>query len=137
MPSPVDRSSGRLAAPQEVEDGVATALDRAVEVRDVVNALAGIRLTQADLARATGASERSVRNWKRTSAIRPEYEERLQDVRDIALILQDSLTPRGVGQWFRARNRMVGGRRPVELIREGELAKVKEAAQAFVDGAYV
>jgi hypothetical protein len=29
------------------------------------------------------------------------------------------------------------GRRPLDLIREGDLAKVKEAAQAFVDGAYV
>jgi len=116
---------------------VATALDRAVEVRDVVKALAGFTLTQADLAQATGASERSVRNWKKTSAIRPEYEERLGDVRDIALILQDSLTPRGVGQWLRARNRMLDGRRPLELIHEGDLAMVKEAAQAFVDGAYV
>lgn len=128
-----------MAAPasREVAEGVATALDRAVEVRDVVSALAGFSLTQADLARATGASERSVRNWKKTSAIRPEYEERLRDVREVALILQDSLTPRGVGQWLRARNRMLGGRRPIELIGEGELAKVKEAAQAFVDGAYV
>lgn len=116
---------------------MATALDRAVEVRDVVKALAGFTLTQADLAQATGASERSVRNWKKTSAIRSEYEERLRDVRDIALILQDSLTPRGVGQWLRARNRMLGGRRPLELIHESDLAKVKEAAQAFVDGAYV
>src|SRR5207247_6847081 len=84
---------------------MATALDRAVEVRDVVAAMAGFNLTQTDLARATGASERSVRNWKRTSAIRPEYEERLREIREVALIMQDSLTPRGVGQWLRARNR--------------------------------
>src|SRR6266536_3879815 len=93
--------------------------------------------TRADLAQATEASERSVRNWKKTAAIRPEYEERLRYVRDVALILQDSLTPRGVGQWLRARNRMLGGRRPLELIHESDLARVKEAAQAFVDGAYV
>jgi hypothetical protein len=93
---------------------MATALDRAVEVKDVVAALA-TSLTQADVARATGASERSVRNWKRTSAIRPEYKERLQDVREIVLILQDSLTPRGIGQWFRARNRLLDGRRPMAL----------------------
>jgi len=116
---------------------MATSLDRAVEVKDVVAALATVSLTQADVARATGASERSVRNWKRTSAIRPEYEERLQDVREIALILQDSLTPRGIGQWFRARNRLLGGRRPLELISQGEVDAVRRAAQAFVDGAYV
>lgn len=49
---------------------MATALDRAVEVRDVVGALRRFGLTQKDLASATGASERSVRNWARTSAIR-------------------------------------------------------------------
>lgn len=116
---------------------MATALDRAVEVRDVVTALAGFSLTQNDLARATGASERSVRNWKRTSAIRPEYEERLREIREVALILQDSLTPRGVGQWLRARNRLLVGRRPIDLLAEGDVAAVSKAAQAFVDGAYV
>ena len=116
---------------------MATALGRAVEVKDVVAALATVSLTQADVARATGASERSVRNWKRTSAIRPEYEERLQDVREIALILQDSLTPRGIGQWFRARNRLLGGRRALELISEGNIDSVRGAARAFIDGAYV
>jgi hypothetical protein len=53
------------------------------------------------------------------------------------LVLQDSLTPRGVAQWHRARNRMLGGRRPIELTHEGDLARVKDAAQAFVDGVYV
>ena len=52
-------------------------------------------------------------------------------------ILEDSLTPAGIHQWLRAHNRMLDGRRPLELIHEGDLAMVKEAAQAFVDGAYV
>ncbi len=46
------------------------------------------------------ASDISVRNRKRTSAVRPEYEEeRLRAIRHIALILRESLTPRGVGQF--------------------------------------
>jgi Protein of unknown function (DUF2384) len=52
-------------------------------------------------------------------------------------ILEDSLTPAGIDQWLRSRNRMLGARRPVELIDEGDAAKVEEAARAFVDGAYV
>lgn len=116
---------------------MATALDRAVEVKDVVAALSDFRLSQADLARATGASERSVRNWKKTSAIRPEYEERLRDVREVVLVLEDSLTPRGVGQWLRARNRMLQDRRPLEMIAEEKVEPVMKAARAFVDGAYV
>jgi hypothetical protein len=107
------------------------------EVGEVSAILRTLGLTEADLAQATVASERSVRNWRKTSAIRPGYEERLRDVRDIALVLQDSLTPRGEGHWLRARNRMLGGRRPIELIHDGDLARVREAAQAFVDGAYL
>lgn len=78
-----------------------------------------------------------MRNWKKTSAIRPEYEERLRDVRDVVLILQDSLTPKGVRQWLRARNRMLQSKRPLEMIAKGKVDAVIKAAQAFVDGAYV
>ncbi len=116
---------------------MATALGRAVEVKDVVEALSEFKLSQADLATATGASERSVRNWKKTSAIRPEYEERLRGVQEVGLILEESLTPRGVGQWLRARNRMLQGKRPLDMISKGKVDQVIKAAQAFVDGAYV
>ncbi len=117
--------------------GIGICSPEEMSLTELTTILSALGLTQADLAHATGASERLVRNWKKASAIRPEYEERLRDVRDIALILRDSLTPRGVGQWLRARNRMLGGRRPLELIHEGDLARVREAALAFVDGAYV
>ncbi len=56
---------------------------------------------------------------------------------DVIEIFEDSLTCVGIEQWFRASNRILGGRRPLELIRGGDLDKVKEAAQAFVDGGYV
>lgn len=56
---------------------------------------------------------------------------------DVIEILEDSLTRVGIQQWLRASNRILGGRRPLELIREGHLDKVTEAAQAFVDGGYV
>lgn len=116
---------------------MATALSRAVEVKDVVAALSEFKLSQADIAAATGASERSVRNWRKTSAIRPEYEERLRDVQEVVLVLEGSLSPRGVSQWLRARNRMLQGKRPLELIAKRKVDEVIRAAQAFVDGAYV
>jgi hypothetical protein len=55
----------------------------------------------------------------------------------VARILEDTLTPSGIGQWLRCRNRILRGRRPVDLIDEGDAARVEEAARAFVDGAYV
>lgn len=116
---------------------MAMALDRAVEVSDVVGALRRFGLTQKDLASATGASERSVRNWAKTSAIRAGHEERLRELRDVALILQDSLTPRGVGQWLRARNRLLDAAKPIDLLAAGRAEEVEKAAKSFVDGAYV
>jgi Protein of unknown function (DUF2384) len=55
----------------------------------------------------------------------------------IAQILKDSLTISGIDQWLRSSNRMLGGRRPLDLIDEGDAARVEEDARAFVDGAYV
>jgi hypothetical protein len=115
----------------------AVPLERAVEAADVVHALRQFGLTQAAIALATRASPRSVRNWQRTSAIRPQAEDRLRELREIALLLQETLTRRGVGQWLRARNRLLGGRRPLEVLAAGETQAVREAAAAYVEGAYV
>lgn len=94
-------------------------------------------LTQASIAKATGATVRSVRNWQETSAIRPQNDERLRELREIVLLLRETLTPRGVGQWLTARNRLLGGRRPIEVLSEGHAEKVRVAAKAYVEGAYV
>lgn len=112
-------------------------LDRAVEAGDVVLRLRDYGLTQASIARATGATIRTVRNWQETSAIRPRNDERLRELREIVLLLRETLTPRGVGQWLNARNRLLGGRRPIELLAESRSKAVRDAANAYVEGAYV
>jgi hypothetical protein len=112
-------------------------LARAVEAGAVVRALQRLGLTQRMLAWATGANERSVRNWRKTSAIRPRYDERLREIREIALILDETLSPRGIGQWFGARNRALGGRKPIDALHEGEVEAVRRAAASFVEGAYL
>lgn len=112
-------------------------LDRAVEVGEVVLRLRDYGLTQASIAKATGATVRSVRNWQETSAIRPQNDERLRELREIVLLLRETLTPRGVGQWLNARNRLLGGRRPIEVLAEGRANAVRDAASAYVEGAYV
>jgi hypothetical protein len=112
-------------------------LGRAVEAGAVVLALERLGFTQRTLAWVTGASERSVRNWRMTSAIRPRFAERIWDVREIALLLDGSLSPRGVVQWFTARNRVLDGQRPVDVLRSGGIDPVRKAAGSFVDGGYV
>ena len=77
-----------------------------------------------------------MRNWA-NSGIRPERYDRLSELRDLVLLLSDSLTPHGTGQWLHARNRLLGGERPLELLANERAGEVRRAAQAFVDGAYV
>ena len=112
-------------------------LARAVEAGAVVRALEKVGFTQKSLAWATGANERSVRNWRTTSAILPRYDERLREVREIALLLDETLTPRGITQWFNARSRLLGGQRPIDLIRAGDIDAVRRAASSFLEGGYV
>jgi transcriptional regulator with XRE-family HTH domain len=112
-------------------------LDRAVEVSQVVRGLRAYGLTQAEIGTATGAKVRAVRNWERTSATRRGTEDRLQDLRHIVLTLQRTLTERGVGQWLRARNRLLHGQRALDVLAAGNVEAVRQAADAFVEGSYV
>jgi transcriptional regulator with XRE-family HTH domain len=111
-------------------------LDRAVEAPEIVHALRSYGVTQAEVGSVTGVSDRAVRGWAR-SAIRPERYDRLAELRDLVVLLSDSLTERGVGQWLHARNRLLAGARPLEALIEGRSTEVRQAAQAFVDGSYV
>lgn len=113
-------------------------LDRAVEAGDLVDALKRFGLSQADVARATRSDAKTVYAW-RTAHAQPRNATyvRLVGLRETVQTLGDSLTPRGVGQWLHAPNRLLGGRPPLEVLRDGDQEAVLEAARSFVDGAYV
>jgi len=111
-------------------------LDKAVEASEIVDGLRPFGVTQAEVASVTHVSDRAVRGW-RESNIRTENYDRLAELRDLVLLLSDSLTPRGVAQWLRARNRVLGRERPIDVRTAGEFEKVRRAAEAFIDGSYV
>lgn len=111
-------------------------LDRAVEAPEIVHALKSYGLTQADVGSVAGVSDRAVRGWA-VSSVRPDHYDRLTELRDLVVLLSDSLTRRGVGQWFHARNRLLDGQRPLDVLMAGRGQDVRGAAQAFVDGSYV
>lgn len=111
-------------------------LERAVEAPEIVRALKSYGVTQVDVGSVAGVSDRAVREWGR-SAARPARYDKLADLRDLVLLLSDSLTPRGVGQWLHARNRLLAGQRPIEALAAARTADVRRVAQAFIDGAYV
>lgn len=58
-------------------------------------------------------------------------------LKEVQLILCDSLTERGVDHWLGTPNRVLEGRRPLDLLRAGQLEVVRKAAAAFMDGAYI
>jgi hypothetical protein len=62
---------------------------------------------------------------------------RLQELRSLVLTLSDLLTARGVTQWLHAANRLLGGRPPLEALQDGDVRRVREAAESFIEGAYV
>jgi transcriptional regulator with XRE-family HTH domain len=95
-------------------------------------------LTESDLAAGTGASTRTVRRWTRQeSDPQPRYERQIDDLSTIVAILEVTLTPKGIQQWLRSRNRTLDGKRPIELLKESEFERVKDAACAFEQGYYV
>lgn len=111
-------------------------LERAVEAGEIAQALRPYGVTQNEVGAVAGVSARAVRAWAR-SGIRPERYDRLAALRDVVLVLSDSLSERGVGQWMHARNRLLGGERPIEALSAGRFDEVRSAAQAFVEGSYV
>jgi len=110
--------------------------ERAVEPGEIVQALRSYGVTQTEVGAVAGVSDRAVRAWAR-SGIRPEHYDRLAELRDVVVVLSDSLTERGIGQWPHARNRLLGGERPIEVRAEGRFGEVRAGAQAFVDGSSV
>jgi hypothetical protein len=55
--------------------------------------------------------------------------ENRSEIVDIMQILEDSLTAEGIDQWLRASNRLLDGRRPIDLIDEGDTESVGRAAR--------
>ena len=111
-------------------------LERAVEAPEIVRALTAYGLTQQEVGTIAGVCDRAVRQWRRAGIKQDRYD-RLIEVREIALLLSDSLSPRGVGQWLHAKNRLLHSERAIDLLAHGKGDEVRVAAKAFIDGAYV
>lgn len=113
-------------------------LEAAVLPADVLRVLRhDVGLTQATVAAACGSTDRSVRQWERGGSIRRRNADRLFALADTVLVLCETLTLDGVEQWLWSRMRALQGRRPVELLADGEHEEVVAAARRFVEGTYV
>jgi len=96
----------------------------------IVQQVTGSGISQRELGSAVGASLRSVQNWATgESAPRGGSRTRLLDMKYIVEELRAVYTEEGVNIWLHARNRNLGGDRPIDLLTAGEVDRVVEEAQ--------
>lgn len=63
--------------------------------------------------------------------------ERLEILDGLVNDLADSLRGPGPGQWLRSGNRLLGGRRPIDVLAEGGHADVRNAVGSYTEGGFV
>ena len=92
-------------------------------------------LTQAELAKAVGASVRTLQTWAAgTSQPTGVRATRLLDVKLILEKLRDVYTEEGIRIWLHSRNSDLGMRRPIELLEQGEIDAVLDEVDSLVGG---
>lgn len=92
-------------------------------------------LTQPELARAVGASVRSIQGWAAGTA-QPSGTRatRLLDVKIIVERLGDVYTSEGIRIWLHSRNTDLGMQRPIDLLERGEIDTVLDEVDSLVGG---
>lgn len=112
--------------------------ERPVEAPEIVRAPRRYGITPAEVDTVTGVLDRAVRKRQRPSIDPAPYDRRARaELRDLVALLSDSLSPRGVGQWMYARNRLLKAERPIDLLSAGRFDEVRLAARSFIEGSYV
>ncbi len=126
----------RTDVPPEIEGAVITAdLRDALEPRHITELLGQLGLTDIDIGVATGTNPRSVRRWKNSTEPTRATLERLDDLRNVVVLLRESegMTDRAIVLWLRQRNRELDDQRPLEVLAFGLYGHVRNAALAFLD----
>jgi hypothetical protein len=103
--------------------------------RRIVGEVRRMGLTTVEIADITGVGERQVQNWVSGNS-RPAGKNRdlLLEIHYIVDGLKDVYTPEGVEVWLHGRNRVLGSRRPIELLKEGEFEIVLDEVERLNRG---
>ncbi|GAA1127089.1 hypothetical protein [Arthrobacter flavus] len=109
-----------------------------IEASDFVKVFNRYGVSLTDIAEVVHEDLTVVSGWE-AGGTRPgtKVQTKLIGLRDIIMVLSDSLSAPGVGQWLHASNRILDDERPLDALSQGRDQTVMEAANAFVDGSYV
>jgi uncharacterized protein (DUF2384 family) len=102
----------------------------------IVDVVRTASLTTAEVADITGVRSRQVQHWLAGSH-RPQGDskERLLELHYIIEQILDVYTPEGADIWLHGRNRRLDGRRPVDLLRDGDFEAVLYEVEQLKSGA--
>lgn len=102
----------------------------------VVEKIRDVGVSSAELAEIVGVGERQVQHWAAGSS-RPSAASRdhLVDLYYVVDQLEEVYTPEGAEIWLHSRNRHFGGRRPIEVLRQGGFSEVINAVESLTHGA--
>jgi hypothetical protein len=89
------------------------------------------------LADAIGVPRAEVVLWTAGQVPGDEKMRRLRDLATIVARLAEYYEPAAIPDWLYGQNPDLGGRQPIELLHEGNLADVLSAAEAQISGAYI
>ena len=92
-------------------------------------------LSLAEIGQITGVGDRAVQNWARGTS-RPEgtSRDRLLELKYVIEQLSDVYTDEGIEIWLHARQRALGGRRPLDLLQEGQFETVLTVVERLAGG---
>ncbi len=118
--------------------GVAAEGERAADLvySRVVEQIKDGGFTSADLARVIGVAERQVRNWSAGgNTPSGRNRDRLLELHYLIGLLRDVYNREGSEIWLHGRKRSLDGRRPIDLLAEGDYEPVLEAIERLRAGA--
>lgn len=102
--------------------------------REVVSEVRRV-LTVEEVAAVVGATGRAVQKWAAGDA-RPggQRRVRLLDLQYVVCQLDDVYEVEGSGIWLRSPNRLLGGRRPLDVVGAGEVGLVLALVDRLAGG---
>lgn len=77
-------------------------------------------ISQAELARVTGYSLRSIAGWESGKPLSDSARQKLTETTRLRIALSELLSPDELGDWMRSSNPAFEGQTPIQVIERGE-----------------